>query len=275
MRRVRLGRLHADAVDFTEALDAIEDLTDSGGGFVVTPNVDHLVRAEMNPWLRRAYGDAALSLADGTPLLWLARLAGTSLPAKVSGSDLIRPLMRRAAQNQWRVYFLGSAPETAARAREVLTAEIPGLHIVGTDSPPMGFERDPMLLCATLRRMCEAKANVILVALGCPKQEILMQRWRWRVAPAVMVGIGAGLDFIAGHKRRAPAWMARVGLEWLHRLLQEPRRLAGRYLVRDLGIIPIALRTLWQRIAGGRLRQRARPRLHTGLTTTVRMEERG
>ena len=245
-RKVRFGHIHADDVTFAGALDAIVAGARAGhGGYVVTPNVDHVCLAEENPELVAAYRHALLSLVDGVPLLWLARLMRTPLPEKISGSDLMRPLIARAASEGLRVFFLGGVPGVADKAAAILRAEYPTLQVAGTLAPPLGFEKDPAQNDAVLKTLREAKSDVVLVALGCPKQELWMYRNRAALAPAVALGIGASLDFIAGVVRRAPPWMSKVGLEWLYRLAQEPKRMAQRYLVRDRAIVGVALR-MWR-----------------------------
>lgn len=249
MKKVRFGNIHADVLSFDGALDAITTRIAAGaGGYVVTPNVDHVCLAEVDANLRDAYRDATLSLVDGMPLLWLARALGNPLPEKISGSDLIRPLMARAAERRWRVYFLGGKPGVGAKAAAVLQQDYPGLNIVGMDSPPLGFERDPAQAELAIAKLRAASPELVLVALGCPKQELWMHQFVHAYAPALALGIGASLDFIAGEVKRSPAWMSRIGLEWLYRLLQEPRRMASRYLVRDRAIVRIAWRMfMWPR----------------------------
>lgn len=248
-RRVRLGRLFADALTFPEAIDAILALARAGaGGYVVTPNVDHVCLAEEDPSLVDAYRGAALSLVDGTPLLWLARLCGEPLPAKISGADLIEPLLARAAQEGLRVFFFGAAPGVADAAAARLKARVPGLLVCGTASPALGFEREPGALEGALREVQETRPHLVLVALGCPKQERFMRAHAAALAPAVCLGIGAGLDFCAGRMRRAPAFVSRIGLEWAFRLAQEPGRLWQRYLVRDRAIVRIGLGMLRLRL---------------------------
>ena len=243
LERIPLGTIYAHRVTFAQALDCVEELVRAGrGGYVVTPNVDHVVMADVDPELRAVYDGASLSLVDGMPLLWLSRMLGRPFPEKVSGSDLVRPLMERAAQRGWRVFFLGAAPGIADKAAQILCAEYPNLQIVGTYSPPLGFERDPTTAEQTLELVSVARADIALFALGCPKQELLMHRWRSGLGSTVALGIGATLDFIAGHVRRAPSWMSNAGLEWVYRLTQDPRRLAHRYLVRDRAIVGIAWR---------------------------------
>lgn len=242
MKRVRLGTVYAHALTFPEALDAVAELIAAGkGGYIVTPNVDHVVQAEHNEAIRAAYEEASLSLVDGQPLLWLSKLMGEPLPEKISGSDLVPRLMRIAANKGWRVFFLGAAEGVGAKAADVLKRDEPNLQIV-VHSPTFGFENDPAESAEVLQMVREAKPNLVVMALGCPKQELLMHRWQHELAPAVAIGAGATLDFIAGNVTRSPAWMSAAGLEWLYRLAREPRRLAHRYLVRDPAIVKVA----WQ-----------------------------
>jgi N-acetylglucosaminyldiphosphoundecaprenol N-acetyl-beta-D-mannosaminyltransferase len=244
---VRLGRIHAHAVTFVQALDAIESLVKTrSGGYVLTPNVDHVCLADTDEGLREAYANAALSLVDGMPLLWLARALGTPLPEKVSGSDLVMPLCERAAQRGMSVYLLGARPGVGAKAAQVLTDTYPGITIAGVDAPPLGFEQDPAQNEAVLARIRAAKPDLLFVALGCPKQELWLAKHSAAYGPAVGLGIGATIDFIAGEVRRSPRVLSRLGLEWLYRLAKEPRRLAHRYLVRDRAIVGIAWR-MWRK----------------------------
>jgi N-acetylglucosaminyldiphosphoundecaprenol N-acetyl-beta-D-mannosaminyltransferase len=241
-RRVRLGQVPIDSLTFAEAIDAIDALIARGkGGTVFTPNVDHVVQAEENERFRDAYAAAALSLVDGMPVLWASRLIGSPLPEKVSGSDLVAPLLERAAARGWRVFFLGGLPGSAEGARDLLVARIPGLHVVGVASPRIEVDGSHDAVIEVLR---DARPDLILVALGAPKQELFSHAIADRVRPAVLVGIGGTLDFISGKIRRAPPWMSENGLEWLYRLAQEPRRMWRRYLVRDPKFLFILLREM-------------------------------
>jgi N-acetylglucosaminyldiphosphoundecaprenol N-acetyl-beta-D-mannosaminyltransferase len=247
--RVRIGQLNVDAVTFAEALDRIASLVEGQeGGAIFTPNVDHVVKAERDASFRRAYARADLCLADGMPLVWASHLLGTSLPEKVSGSDLLLPLMALAAERRWRVYLLGGKPGVTEQAAEKLTREL-GVTITGTDSPIVGLDGVDDRSDQTIERLTAASPDLVLVAFGAPKQELWIDRFAERLGPAVAVGVGGSLDFITGQVRRAPAWMSRAGLEWLFRLLQEPRRMWRRYLVEDPAFIAIVART----------RRRARP----------------
>jgi N-acetylglucosaminyldiphosphoundecaprenol N-acetyl-beta-D-mannosaminyltransferase len=246
--RFPIGRLAVDPLTFREALDAIAGLVDAGqGGTVLTPNIDHVVLCETDARLREAYAAASLSLVDGMPVLWASRLLGGPLPEKVSGSDLILPLMKLAAERNFRVYLLGGADGVAESAARHLREVVPGLRIVGTCAPRLDEGCEPPVEGDVLARVHAARPDLILVALGCPKQEIFMHRTAARLRPAVMLGIGAGLDFWAGTARRAPRWVSAAGLEWLYRLAREPRRLWRRYLVRDPEFLWILLRELRSR----------------------------
>jgi N-acetylglucosaminyldiphosphoundecaprenol N-acetyl-beta-D-mannosaminyltransferase len=128
-----------------------------------------------------------------------------------------------------------------------LLTQLPTLQICGHDAPPLGFEREPEVLQKVIDTAKAAKPHIIFVALGCPKQELFMRMVRRDLAPAVLLGIGASLDFIAGVQSRAPTWMSRVGLEWTYRMMKDPKRLAHRYLVRDRAIAGIFLRQLMGR----------------------------
>ena len=242
-RRVRIGALEIDAVTFDEALDAIAELVERrSGAAVFTPNVDHVVKAETNAAFRDAYSRANLSLPDGMPVVWASRVLGASLPQKVSGSDLVLPLARLAAERGWSVYLIGGGEGVACAAAERLAREL-NARIVGTDSPVVHEDGTMPRANGVLRRLRDAKPDLILVAFGTPKGELWIDRFREDLAPAVAMGVGGSLDLVAGRVRRAPVWMSRIGLEWFFRLLHEPRRLWRRYLIEDPKFVAIVARS--------------------------------
>jgi N-acetylglucosaminyldiphosphoundecaprenol N-acetyl-beta-D-mannosaminyltransferase len=231
---VNVGGVPIDAVTLGEAILAIDALVVAGkGGTVFTPNVDHVVEFEQNAALRAAYEAVDLSLVDGMPVLWASRLLGRPLPEKVSGSDLLEPLIVHAAARNWRVFLLGGAEGVADLAAERLTAAHPGLTIAGTLSPRIDMREPATARLAIVDAVKRTLPHLVFVALGAPKQELLIHETRGALAPAVLLGLGASLDFIAGTLPRAPRWVSRAGLEWAFRLGREPRRLWRRYLVRD------------------------------------------
>jgi N-acetylglucosaminyldiphosphoundecaprenol N-acetyl-beta-D-mannosaminyltransferase len=249
---VKIGTIAIDAIGLDQAIDAIEDLVARGhGGMVFTPNVDHIVVAEDDAKFRAAYAEADLALVDGTPVMWAARLLGTPLPEKVSGSDLVRPLAARAASRGWRVYLLGGRPGVAAAAKDILERDYPGLQIVGVSCPMIDLSKSVEEQRDVIDAIRAAEPEILFLALGAPKQEIFAHRIRGLVGPIVMLGIGASLDFVTGAASRSPAWMSSLGLEWVYRLAQEPGRLWKRYLLRDPRFLAVLLRTARERTRGG------------------------
>ncbi len=243
--RMRLGRLTIDPVTFEGALARVEKLVEAGkGGMVLTPNVDHVVLVEEEPRLLAAYERTDLSLADGTIVVWASRLLGKPLPAKVSGSDLMLPLSALAARRGFRVYLLGGGEGVAAKAEAALRARFPEIDIVGAEGPRVDVDKGKEAHAEIVARIRAARPDILFVGLGCPKQEIFMDQVREEIAPAVALGIGAGIDFVAGTVPRAPKWVSSVGLEWAYRLSREPRRLWRRYLVRDPKFVVILAREM-------------------------------
>ena len=241
--RVQFGRVPVDVVTFAQALDALEQLIVAGqGGAVFTPNVDHVVNAEVHAEFAAAYEAASLSVADGMPLVWASRLLGAQLPERVAGSDLIGPVLERAGQRKWRVFMLGADPGVADKAAAVALARY-GTHVVGTAAPLVRLD-DGAQLAAIEGQLNAARPHLVLMAFGAPKQELLIHRLAPRIRPAVSMGIGASLDFVAGTVRRAPAVVRDLGLEWFYRLAQEPRRLWRRYLVNDPKFLLILARQI-------------------------------
>jgi N-acetylglucosaminyldiphosphoundecaprenol N-acetyl-beta-D-mannosaminyltransferase len=240
--RVALGRLWADAMTREEALAEVEALVRGGqGGRIYTPNLNHLVLAEHNAAFRQAYANASLSFADGTPLLWAARLLGTPLPAKLSGSDLVLPMAQLAARQGWRVYLLGGSPGVARDAAARLERDC-RVEIAGIDDAPVSAT-NPSADGPVVERLQRAEPHLVFVALGAPKQELFIDRIAPMLGGAVAMGVGGTLDFIAGRVRRAPEWVSSVGLEWAYRVSQEPGRLWRRYLLHDPEALAILARS--------------------------------
>ena len=242
--RFRIGHLPIDPLTFEQALAAIAALVEArAGGTVFTPNVDHVVLAEDDARFRTAYAEASLSLVDGVPVLAAARLLGHAVPEKVSGSDLLLPLAARAAHAGYSLYLVGAGPGVGEAAARRLQQLYPGLVVRGTDASLVDMDGPAEARAPVLRRAREARADLVLVALGSPKGELWAAEARPALAPSVLVAIGAGLDFLVGTQKRAPRIVSRIGLEWLYRLVHEPRRLWRRYVVRGPRFLPIALRS--------------------------------
>ncbi len=234
MTRTVLGHVPVDALTMEQAVDRVMDLVRArAGGYVVTPNVDHVVLAERDLAFRHAYAEASLSLADGMPVVWASRLLRAPLPAKVSGSDFAGPLLERAAREKLRIWLFGGGEGAGERAADVIRERHPGIVVAGTSAPRVTGRESSAELGALVAPVRAAAPELVFVCLGAPKQELLMHAVHRELAPAVLLGLGAVVDFLAGNVQRAPRWMSDSGLEWAYRLAQEPRRMWRRYLLRD------------------------------------------
>jgi N-acetylglucosaminyldiphosphoundecaprenol N-acetyl-beta-D-mannosaminyltransferase len=232
--RPQMASVPMDPVTREQAIHRIVELASEGrGGTVFTPNADHIVVAHENAEFRAAYASVSLSLVDGTPVFWLSRLLGLGLPEKVSGSDLFEPLVERLANESMGIFLLGGGPGVAEIAARNLKTRYPKLEVVGLGAPKMTADGHLTDEAEWIERIKMARPKVVFVACGAPKSELFSARLREALAPAVLVCVGAAIDFAAGTLKRAPAFISKIGFEWAYRLLKEPRRLAYRYLVRD------------------------------------------
>jgi N-acetylglucosaminyldiphosphoundecaprenol N-acetyl-beta-D-mannosaminyltransferase len=227
-----LAGVKLDAITEKQCIAHVLDEIEAGrGGMLVTPNLDHLHRCSTNLAFSALVAEADLVVADGMPLVWASRLQGTPLPERVAGSNLITTLSGAAAARGRSVYLLGGSEGTAAGAGRVLTSKFPQLKVVGTWYPPLGFENDTKHMAEMVQSLSASHPDIVYVALGSPKQEKLIARLRPILPNAWWVGVGNSFSFLCGDVRRAPKWMQVCGLEWTHRLFQEPKRLFKRYIV--------------------------------------------
>ncbi|GAA4522987.1 WecB/TagA/CpsF family glycosyltransferase [Nonomuraea ferruginea] len=240
--RVVVGGVGIDPVGEDEVVAWVAgELAAGRGGRIVTPNVDICRAVRRDPGLAELVAGADVVVADGMPLVWAARLRGTPLPGRVTGADLIWSLSAMAARAGWPVYLLGGPPGVAEAAAGELARRCPGLEVRGVDAPPYGFDRTAEGRERVRRKVVAARPAIVFAGFGFPRQDLLIAELRRDLPEAWFLGCGAAIGFAAGTVSRAPAWMRRRGLEWLHRLMTEPRRLARRYLVDDL---PFAARLL-------------------------------
>lgn len=240
MARIKFMNTEIDNITMDEALDRIDELIcENHHSYVVTPNVDHIVQLEQGGPLTNVYKDADLILTDGKPLVWISRWFGTPIKEKISGSDLFPNLCSLVAQKGYRMFFLGAAEGVAEKAAKNLIKKFPGLNVVGTYSPPLGFENDINELHKVIDMINKVSPHILIVALGCPKQELFIYNHKDELDVPVSLGLGASIDFEAGVIKRAPKWMSDHGFEWLYRITQDPKRLAKRYLVDDRKIFKL------------------------------------
>lgn len=201
----------------------------AGQGFALaTINLDHLVKLRRDPAFAAAYAAQDLVVADGNPIVWLSRLARRPV-ALVPGSELVVPLARAAAQAGVPIALVGSTEPALAAAGAALQQQVPGLQVAARIAPPMGFDPDGPGAEAVLAQIGASGARLVFLALGAPKQERLAARGRATLPAVGFASIGAGLDFLAGTQTRAPEWVRAIAMEWLWRMLSNPRRLARRY----------------------------------------------
>lgn len=249
---VELKGVEFHAITEEQCVHFIHNELEAGrGGWVVTPNLDILRLCNRPGPARELVAKAEIVVADGMPLIWASRLQGTPLPERVSGSNLISSISKEAAHRGHSIFLLGGMPGTAEAAADVLIRRDPDLRIVGSYCPEFGFEKDETAIEDIGAALRAAEPDLVFVALSFPKGEFLTERLRADFPRLWWVGVGISFSFLAGDVKRAPAWMQRIGVEWIHRLSQEPRRLAGRYLTKGL---PFAVSLL----AGSALRRLGR-----------------
>jgi len=253
---ISLFGMKINSVDMATAVDTVAQWCREPRAqrcrYVVTPNVDHAVMFQTDAELQEVYAGAALVLADGAPVVMASRLLRKALPERVAGSDLV-PAIFEAQSQQYsctdeplRVFLLGAGPGVADRAAAVIHDRWNGVQVVGTMSPPMGFEHDDAENQRILQTVAECLPDLVLIGLGAPKQELWIGKYAQQLEAKAALCIGATIDFLAGEKSRAPVLLQQLGLEWLHRVVTEPKRLAKRY-ARDAWVFPqLVWREWWQ-----------------------------
>lgn len=210
-------------------LEAVRHRFRQGSGFAIaTLNLDHLVKLRRSAEFRSAYARQDMVTADGNPIVWLSRLAGRPV-SLVTGADLVEPLADLATQENVPVALLGATDETLRQAAAALTAGNPGLKIVASLAPSSRFKPNGAEASDLIETLRGSGARLVFLALGAPRQEIFAARCRAALPEMGFVSVGAALDFLAASQRRAPLWVRRIAMEWLWRMLANPRRLGRRY----------------------------------------------
>ena len=213
--------VRVDAATYPDLLACVDDFVASGEPHqIVTLNPEMLVVAHDEPAFREDLNAAELNVADGTGLVLAARWLGRPLPGRVTGSDGIYRLAAHCARQGYRLFFLGAAPGVAQKAADRLAEQYSGLEVAGTFAGSPRAEDEEGII----ERVQAANPDLLLVAYGVPAEEKWIARNRARLGVPVMIGVGGSFDFVAGVTQRAPVWMQRAGLEWLHRLVKEPWR---------------------------------------------------
>jgi N-acetylglucosaminyldiphosphoundecaprenol N-acetyl-beta-D-mannosaminyltransferase len=213
---------------------------------IMAANAQLVTLASANQQLGRAMRSSDMNIPDGISVVMAARLLGLPMPERVPGGELMERLCAAAAQDGFCVFFLGGLPGAAVAAAMQLKRRYPGLRVAGCYCPRHGFERDPLESKKVRRLISDAAPDILCVALGAPKQEIWMEENCSTLPIGAAIAVGAALDTTAGLRRRAPQWTHEIGMEWLYRLIHEPRRLWRRYLYGNTRFILLVGRQLIQ-----------------------------
>ncbi|PJI09725.1 glycosyltransferase [Clostridium sp. CT7] len=238
--RMKFLNTNIDNVNMAEAIDTIDDFIKDGNyHYVVTPNVDHIVRLENDNEFREVYKNADLILIDGMPLVWISKWLKTPVKEKVSGSDLFPSVCELAANKGYSVFILGAAEGVAFKAGENLKKKYPGLKISGTFSPSFGFEKKPNEIKYIIDMINKIKPDILAIGVSAPKQEKFIYKYRKELRVPVSLAIGASIDIEAGNLKRAPRWMQKAGLEWFYRMFRQPKKIFKRVFIDDLKIIKV------------------------------------
>lgn len=243
MEKQALLNTYINNVTMPETIAAIEQMIKNDKkSYVIAINVDVVMKIENDLYLKQIVDKADMVLVDGKPLVWISKLHGKPLKAKISGSDLVPHLCEVAAQKKYTIFIIGGKEGIAEQAKQKLKAKLPGIQIVGTYAPPFGFENDKKELDKINHIISDTHPDLLIVCFGCPKQEKWIYENISKYDAKVSVCAGATVDFLAGNINRAPRWMSDHGLEWFYRFLQEPKRMFKRYFIDDIQIVKLIIK---------------------------------
>lgn len=241
--RIKFLNTYIDNLTSVEAKKVVEQLIQAGGThYVVTPNSDIIVKMQKDRELKCICDKADLILTDGQIVVKLSKLLKTPIKERVCMTDFVWEVCKLAVEQKYKLFLLGGKKDVLTRATHNLQKEYPTLNIVDSYSPPFGFEQDKKQLAVTNERIRKSKADILLVFLGCPKQEKFIYDNKGKYNIPISFTMGGCVDFIAGTVKRAPLWMQNIGLEWFFRFMQEPRRMFKRYFIEDIQIFRLVMK---------------------------------
>jgi N-acetylglucosaminyldiphosphoundecaprenol N-acetyl-beta-D-mannosaminyltransferase len=239
--RIELLGTYLDPLEFDRALECIDEAVATRRPTLnASLNAAKVVRLQRDAALREAVSECELITADGVPIVWAARLLGHRVPGRVNGTDLMEALLARAEQRGWSVYLLGSRDEVLVDARAEIERRHPHLLVAGTQHGYFGAHEEDDVVAG----IAAARPDILFIGLQTPAKEFFQARHRAALGVPFVMGVGGSFEVLAGHRRRAPRWAQKSGLEWAFRLVQEPRRLAGRYLVGNARFVGLVVREL-------------------------------
>jgi N-acetylglucosaminyldiphosphoundecaprenol N-acetyl-beta-D-mannosaminyltransferase len=240
MEKQPLLNTYVNNVDMAETVQAIESMIqEDGKHYIVAVNVDVVMKMEEDLYLKEITDNADMVLVDGKPLIWISKYYKKPVKAKISGSDLVPLLCKVSAEKGYSIFIIGGKDGIADQAKKKLIDKLPGIKIVGTYAPPFGFEKNEIELQKINEMISAAHPELLIVCLGCPKQEKWIYENYQKYDATVSICAGATVDFLAGNVKRAPRWMSEHGFEWFYRFLQEPKRMFKRYFIDDVKILKL------------------------------------
>ena len=237
MDRIQFMNIMIDNVTVQEAVDYARSCIENDQHiYVVTPNVDHIVKLQKDEKFLTAYQKAGLVAVDGTPIMLVARKYKTPLKEKITGPVLTEEIIKMAAEYGYSIFFLGAGEGVGEMAANNLLKKYP-FRYVGYYSPPFGFEKDDTERKHIIDVVNQSKADIVIAGMGSPKTEIFLSEVCQELHCHVSLSVGAAIDFFAGTVKRCPKWINRIGMEWFYRFLKEPKRMFKRYFVDDIAFI--------------------------------------
>lgn len=239
--RIEFMNTYIDNLTFEEAKEKVDQLIkEEGYHYVVTPNSDIVVKMQDDLELKNICDNADLILTDGQIVVKISKYLGNPIKERVCMTDFVWHVFDLAVEKGYGVFLFGGKEEALKKATENIKKKVPELKIVDSYSPPFGFENDEEKLKEANERIKKSDADILIVFLGCPKQEKFIAANKDKYQIPISITMGGCVDFLAGGVKRAPKWMQNVGLEWFYRFLQEPRRMFRRYFVDDIKIFGMA-----------------------------------
>ena len=239
--RIEFLNTYIDNLTASEAKNAVDSLIQAGGNhYVATPNSDIVVKMQDDTELKEICDKADLILTDGQIVVKLSRYLGNPIKERVCMTDFVWDVFDLAIKKDYKVFLFGGKEDVLFKATENIKKRLPELNIVDSYSPPFGFEKNEEMLEEANRRIKASDADILIVFLGCPKQEKFIYQNKDKYQVPISITMGGCVDFMAGKVKRAPLWMQNIGLEWFYRFLQEPKRMFRRYFVDDIKIFELA-----------------------------------
>ncbi len=240
MEKIKILGVYIDNLTMEDTLSEIEKkIKNKEKSYVTTLNTDVMVKIDADPYLKKIVDNSDLALVDGQPLIWISKLNKKPVKEKISGSDLVPNLCKQAVKKNHTIFFIGGKAGVAEKAKLNLEKQYPGISIVGTYAPPLGFENDPKELENINNIISSRHPDLIIACFGCPKQEKWVYENYNKYDGLVTICAGGTVDFLSGNVKRSPRWVSDHGFEWLFRFFNEPRRLFKRYFIDDMKIFKL------------------------------------